>query len=367
MLTPATYQSEAATAIARHFRWHRCVLLLIPTRGRKTATALMAALLWNAVPRVLVITPQIEVVNQWLETQAKHFPNWKTQGMAADGRFETNREFTASTIQGVDDYQKRRALGSFDLVIFDEAHRSLSPTGHGIMQYYLNRGSKVLLLTATPDRHDGQPLSTYAEAVVEVKRETLERLGILVKPRTKRIKLDERHYTWANIVKEWQRHGENRQTIAFVDEKWQVDSLCHAFTHAGVKCGGITSDSTRTERRQTLDDFKTGRIQVLVNIRCVAEGVDVNNASCALIARRFGYKTPYLQAVGRVMGQWPMKRDGLILAMEAIEHIDTHVSFNIGVGRRIANTVKNNSRSSNSSLAKKLDDRLNQAAKQLFR
>jgi DNA repair protein RadD len=74
-----------------------------------------------------------------------------------------------------------------DLIIIDEAHRSLAPTYLKIIDFYKKHNPKLLILgvTASPVRGDGKPLSLlYDDIVLGPTVRKLIDLGFLVEPET---------------------------------------------------------------------------------------------------------------------------------------------------------------------------------------
>jgi type I restriction enzyme R subunit len=152
------YQLRAIRAITEHFEVdrQRKALVVMATGAGKTRTVvaltdlLMRA---NLVKRVLFLADRQELVKQAVNAFKTHLPdsapvNLLTEGNV-DGRVYVS---TYQTMVGkIDEIRpdgtRRFGVGHFDLVIIDEAHRSVYRKYRGIFDYF---DSLLVGLTATP-------------------------------------------------------------------------------------------------------------------------------------------------------------------------------------------------------------------------
>ena len=152
------YQQRAISAIAEHFERskQRKALLVMATGAGKTRTVIaLVDLLMRAgwVKRVLFLADRTALVNQAVNAFKTHLPdsapvNLVTEGNV-DGRVYVS---TYQTMVGkIDEYRadrtRRFGVGHFDLVVIDEAHRSVYRKYRGIFEYF---DSLLMGLTATP-------------------------------------------------------------------------------------------------------------------------------------------------------------------------------------------------------------------------
>ncbi|WP_420445282.1 DEAD/DEAH box helicase family protein [Candidatus Poriferisodalis sp.] len=152
------YQRRAISAIAEHFEIgkQRKALLVMATGAGKTRTVIaLVDLLMRAgwVKRVLFLADRTALVNQAVNAFKTHLPdsapvNLVTEGNV-DGRVYVS---TYQTMVGkIDEYRadgtRRFGVGHFDLVVIDEAHRSVYRKYRGIFEYF---DSLLMGLTATP-------------------------------------------------------------------------------------------------------------------------------------------------------------------------------------------------------------------------
>jgi len=190
------YQHRAITAIGEHFETdkQRKSLLVMATGAGKTRTVVaLADLLMRAnwAKRVLFLCDRTALVNQAVNAFKTHLPDSSPINLVTesdqDGRVYVS---TYQTMVGkIDEYRpdgtRRFGVGHFDLVVIDEAHRSVYRKYRGIFDYF---DSLLVGLTATPkdevdkntydlfDLETGVPTDAYSldEAVAD---------GYLVPPR----------------------------------------------------------------------------------------------------------------------------------------------------------------------------------------
>ncbi len=262
------YQTRGVRRIAESFeRDHdRKALLVMATGAGKTRTVIaLADLLMrcNWAKRVLFLADRVALVNQAVNAFKRHLPDASPVNLVTDKEAE-GRVFVSTypTMMGVIDEsldgQRRFGVGHFDLVIIDEAHRSVFQKYRAIFDYF---DSLLVGLTATPkdevdrntyglfDLEDGVPTDAYSldEAV---------RDGFLVPPKAVSVPLkfqregiaydelsDEDQEEWDAV--EWDEEGSvpDRVEAAAVN-RWlfNVDTvdkvLAHLMTRGVSVAGG---------------------------------------------------------------------------------------------------------------------------------
>ncbi|MDE0260186.1 MAG: DEAD/DEAH box helicase family protein [Gammaproteobacteria bacterium] len=218
------YQTRAIRRIAESFeRDHdRKALLVMATGAGKTRTVIaLCDLLMrcNWAKRVLFLADRVALVNQAINAFKRHLPDTSPVNLVternAEGRVYVS---TYPTMMGLideaHDGQRRFGVGHFDLVVIDEAHRSVFQKYRAILDYF---DSLLVGLTATPkdevdrntyrlfDLEDGVPTDAYSleEAV---------RDGFLVPPKA------------VSVPLKFQREGITYDELS-EEEKDQWDAL----------------------------------------------------------------------------------------------------------------------------------------------
>ena len=174
------YQTRAITRVAEHFEQDnlRKALLVMATGAGKTRTVIaLADLLMRAnwAKRVLFLADRVALVKQAHKAFNAHLPDAGAVSLLSDtvtpGRvmlstYPTMMKLIDATSEG----RRRFGPGYFDLIIIDEAHRSVYQKYKAIFDYF---DSYLIGLTATPreeiDRNtyslfelqDGVPTDAY--------------------------------------------------------------------------------------------------------------------------------------------------------------------------------------------------------------
>ena len=186
------YQQRAIRRIAETFeaQHQRRALVVMATGAGKTRTVVaLVDVLMRAhwCKRVLFLADRVALVNQAVNAFKAHFPDCAPVNLVTD-RDTDGRVYvcTYPTMMGlINDGQRRFGIGHFDLIVVDEAHRSIYQKYRSIFSYF---DALLVGLTATPkndiDRNtyslfgleDGVPTDAYGldEAITE---------GYLVPPR----------------------------------------------------------------------------------------------------------------------------------------------------------------------------------------
>lgn len=261
------YQTRAIRRTAEAFEVDndRKALIVMATGAGKTRTVIaLCDLLMrcNWVKRVLFLADRVALVNQAVNAFKLHLPNSSPVNLVTEkdteGRvFVSTYPTMMKQIEDMSDGQRRFGAGHFDLLIIDEAHRSVFKKYKAIFDYF---DSLLVGLTATPkneierntyslfDLENGVPTDAYSleEAVKD---------GFLVPPKAVSVPLkfqreginynelsDEDKEQWDTL--EWDEDGEVPDRVeAEAVNKWlfnedTVDKvLAHLMTR-GLKVGG---------------------------------------------------------------------------------------------------------------------------------
>ncbi len=146
-----SYQVEAVRRVLEHItQGHRKALMVMATGTGKTrvAMALIDCLLRaNAAQRVLFIVDRKVLRDQAKNKGFKRFFPEEKKSVILSGKFETSARLFVSTIQTLMEVYQEINSGFFDVIIFDEAHRSYYHKWRDAFQYF---DAIKIGLTATP-------------------------------------------------------------------------------------------------------------------------------------------------------------------------------------------------------------------------
>jgi len=217
------------------------------------------------------------------------------------------------------DLEWNRFFINADMVLIDEAHRSLSKTYKTVIDLY---GEKIVIgCTATPMRADGRGMGEVYDTIVDVvgvKELTDDghlspaRYFAPSEPDLEKIKVSMGDYQVkdlgkrmnkpqlvGDIVENWLRIAEGRQTIIFCVNVKHSLAVKEAFERAGITAYHLDARSPDDEREYAFKQMETGDINVLCNVALYQEGMDCPNISCVVMARPTKSMGLYRQCCGR--------------------------------------------------------------------
>jgi len=251
----------------------------------------------------------------------------------------TKARVVAATYQYGTNELVARKLGGDGIVIVDECHHLPVDQWWASRVIELYGSNRWLGLTATPQRGDGKPLSgTFDHLIVGANYSELLDAGRIVPCKAY---CPPRQIGSGDLaqcpIKAYKKYGNGQQTFVFVSRKEESDRLAADFCAEGIEAASITADTAPGPRQYWVDRFRRGVTRVLVNVYTLTEGVDVPNASCAILCRNFGSASTYLQSVGRVTRSAPGKECATIIDLcgSVLRHglptIDREYSLESGI------------------------------------
>ena len=349
---PRPFQSEALTAWVKTGRRGTIIL---PTGAGKSYVGQKAI---EIVQRsTLVVAPTIDLMNQWYDLLCAAFG--ETIGLIGGGYYEIE-DLTVTTYDSA--YRHMDRLGNrWGLVIFDECHHLPGATYSHAAEMCL--APYRLGLTATPERADGrhdrlddligpqvytkditdlageyladyvverikvtltpeeeeqyrQARSTFYDFIVDhgivldglagwhrfIRESAASRKGrsaLLAHQRAKKLALgtQAKLRTLDFLLK---KHARER-TIIFTSDNDTVHAISAAFL-----IPAITHQTATKERKAILEAFNHGEYLALATSKVLNEGVNVPEASVAVILSGSGSTREHVQRLGRIL----RKREG---------------------------------------------------------
>jgi type I restriction enzyme R subunit len=360
------YQNRAVRRIGETLEVEnqRKALLVMATGSGKTRTVIALAdvlMRCNWAKRILFLADRVALVKQAVNAFKSHLPDSSPVNLVTDKHAE-GRVFVSTypTMMGlIDDAvdgQRRFGVGHFDLIIIDEAHRSVYQKYRAIFEYF---DSMLVGLTATPkdeidhntyglfDLESGVPTDVYGldEAVAE---------GYLVPPHALSVPLtyqregikyvdlsDEEKEQWDAL--EWDDEGNVPDAVdSAALNKWLFNTdtvdkvLAHLMTNGEKVAGGDRLGKTivfaknnahadfiaerfdrnyphykgafarvvtyKTEYAQSLiDDFsvKDGMPHIAISVDMLDTGIDVPEVVNLVFFKIIRSKTKFWQMIGR--------------------------------------------------------------------
>lgn len=103
----------------------------------------------------------------------------------------------------------------------------------------------------------------------------------------------------AQLVKSYQKHAWKKKGIIYSINKQHSANICNDYRKLGVRIVDIDDSTPSALRKQYVDEFKEGKIDIIVNVNIFSEGFDCPDIEFIQLARPTRSLTMYLQQVGR--------------------------------------------------------------------
>ncbi len=344
---PRPYQKDALAA------WRTAKgrgVVVLPTGAGKSHVAVMA--IDDRRRSALVVVPTLDLVRQWYDLLRTSFG--VSVGIVGGGE-HTVEALTVTTYDSA--YLHMEHFGArFGLIVFDECHHLPGATYQLAAELCL--APFRLGLSATPERADGREAAlqrligpvVYEKPILDLSGEYLadyetERLSVELSPTEREDYEAERAiYTgflrsqgirmstprgWSDFVIRSSRSEEGRRAmrayrrqreIAFAAPA-KLDVVEHLLAvHRADKTLIFTQDNATAyevsrrflvpvithqtkvrERSEILERFSDGRYRVVVTSKVLNEGVDVPDASVAIVISGSGSVREHVQRLGRIL------------------------------------------------------------------
>ena len=330
-------------------------LLVMPTGSGKTRTAVYFLLrhmvshgyqiIW-LTHRHMLIDQTADAFFNFSPLVKLEKPDAKTFNMSCISGFHMSIKATEKrdnvmilSIQSVARNQEylRSVLANKVMIVVDEAHHSVARSYENTIKNIrsLRKDTKLLGLTATPVRgNDSETkylMKMYDSNIVfQESLGNLIRNGTLSEPVFEHIQtnnnfehlisLDEEAFLkkWGElpetlvdkIAKSSERNGlivqqylENRErygrTLIFALNGYHAFTLCEELRARGVTCDYIYS--LNDDNHEKINKFKSGKLDVLINITILTEGSDVPDIQTVMLTRPTQSEVLLMQMIGRGM------------------------------------------------------------------
>ncbi|GKZ03066.1 hypothetical protein ANS017_17270 [Paraclostridium bifermentans] len=363
-------QYEAYEAIQKHYsnedNDNRNALVVLPTGVGKTGIMALAPF-GLCKKRTLIITPGNTIKNSVLENLNPENPTnfWYSRdifkmGMGLpnvieyEGSNTTNEVLNAANIVILNIHKLQERLDSsllhrvdsdfFDFIIIDEAHHSTADTWTKCIDFFKN--AKILKLTGTPFRTDGQeitakliykyPLSRamyhgYVKSLQNIKHIPDELKLTIDGDESKEYTVDEifnlglRDQEWVTrtvayseecslkivdasisaLNKKLKNNNVPHKIIAIACSISHAKKIAKLYEQRGIRTAVIHSNLPEDEKDSLFKDIENHRVNAVINVAMLGEGYDHKYLSIAAIFRPFRAELPYIQFIGRVLRYIP--------------------------------------------------------------
>ncbi|MBP3672899.1 MAG: DEAD/DEAH box helicase, partial [Oscillospiraceae bacterium] len=359
------YQQEMKLRLFEEWELHRSVMVQMPTGTGKThllAAVVKEFLCGGGVGmRVWIVAHRRELVEQIEETVARYGMGKEPDKSAKNGRTgkdsmpEESGRVRVFSIQWLS--RNRKIMdGQPDLIVIDEAHHALAETYRELWKRYPE--ARKLGMTATPCRLNRKGFTdlfdtlitswSIAEFIGRGWLSSFDYVSIRANSREQRLvdSLKKRGADGDYQVKEMnavlnretgirqlyesvRRYAAGKKGIVYAVSIAHARQIAAYYSLHGVESVAIDSRTPALERKELVEDFRRGRISVLVNVDIFSEGFDCPDVEFVQLARPTLSLAKYLQQVGRGLRKSDDK-DSCVL----IDNVGLHRIFGLPVRDR---------------------------------
>ncbi len=347
MLALREYQTEALQAIlASKAEGITRQLVALPTGTGKTI--LFGALAKELETRTIVIAHREELLTQAKDKIQLVYPKADI-GIVKAERNEIANQIVVASIQTISRPNRLEQMQEqgFNLLIVDEAHHAISDSYRTVIEglgFMGDDPTRLLVgLTATPKRMDGLGLdNVFQQVVFQRSLPTMIAAGYLCDLKAIRVKagtdlkgIHTRAGDFAPgeleavcntkernsiIVKAYSHYAGQRKAAAFCTGVQHSQDLAEAFNSEGIKAAAVYGDMDPTDRRDALQAYAKGDIQILTNCEVLTEGWDDPGTDCLIMARPTKSSGLYTQMIGRGTRLYPGKENCMVLEFTDNRH-----------------------------------------------
>ena len=332
-------QSMINEARASYRAGHRSVLFNLPTGGGKTITA--STVVHGAATkgkRTWWLTHRRELAEQASQTfHALDIPH----GMVSAGRVSNAAALVqVASIQTI--ARRQHILPAPDLLVFDECHHIGAAQWEALFHAF--PAAKILGLTATPWRLDGQGLGKWFSHMVTgptvadlISEGSLSpyRLFAPALPDLSGVGTVAGDYKRGALsaamnkpaivgdaIGHYRRLCEGKRAVVFAAGVENSTQIAAQFNAAGIPAEHVDGSMHPDLRDAAVERFRRGETLILSNADLFGEGFDVPAIEAAILLRPPQSLSLYLQQVGRALRPAPGKAEAIILdhAGNSIKH-----------------------------------------------
>ena len=346
-IEPYPHQKEALAAWKKAGRRG---VVEVPTGGGKTFIAQLAL---RDTPRsALICVPTLDLLAQWYSGLVAAFPDANVGMLGGGSKDET--PILISTYDSAAIHAETLA-GRYGLLICDEVHHlpsdftrviaemSLAPYRLGLSatlkrsdgrERDLDQLIGPVVFSVSPDELAGTTLAAYKDVVIKVRLspKEQERYDDLIRQRNDFLRLNNirlgtlegwKQFIMASgtphgrgamlahreakslaygtegklrVLEEILANHPNARTLIFVNDNATVYRISREFL-----IPAITHQTSAKERVAILDKFRSGEYQYLVSGQVLNEGVDVPEASVAVVLSGTATEREHIQRLGRIL------------------------------------------------------------------
>ena len=336
------YQTEMKERIDVAFRSYRSVMVQMPTGTGKTV--LLSEVVKGEEQRVKnpwvwIVVHRRELVEQIRDTLDTMLSCPYSTLDTTSPLLSENSRIKVMSIQWLSRHYQDMAEKP-SLIVIDEAHHAVAKTYAEVMNAYPE--AKKLGVTATPCRLNKKGFTDLFDVLLQswptkkfiadgrlslydymsIKADSIDQRMVFgltkrgadgdfsLKEMSEKLDVQPSIERLCDTIL---RYASNKKGIVYAIDIKHAEHIAEQYRVHGIHAVAISSKTPNDERRLTIDKFKVGLIQVLVNVDLFGEGFDCPDVEFIQLARPTLSLAKYLQQVGRGMRVFEGKKFCLIL------------------------------------------------------
>lgn len=336
------YQAEMKERIDVAFRSYRSVMVQMPTGTGKTV--LLSEVVKGEEQRVKnpwvwIVVHRRELVEQIRDTLNTMLSCPYSTLDTTSSLLSENSRIKVMSIQWLSRHYQDMAEKP-SLIVIDEAHHAVAKTYAEVMNAYPE--AKKLGVTATPCRLNKKGFTDLFDVLLQswptkkfiadgrlslydymsIKADSIDQRMVFgltkrgadgdfsLKEMSEKLDVQPSIERLCDTIL---RYASNKKGIVYAIDIKHAEHIAEQYRVHGIHAVAISSKTPNDERRLTIDKFKAGLIQVLVNVDLFGEGFDCPDVEFIQLARPTLSLAKYLQQVGRGMRVFEGKKFCLIL------------------------------------------------------
>ena len=322
------YQNQGVNDLREAFKTNKSIVYCLPTGGGKTAifSYITSRIALND-KSVFILVHREELLLQASRKLAEfNIPH----GRISPAFSQTRDKIQVCSVQTL--VNRLKYFSEPDLIIIDECHHAVSSSYRKILDYYPN--SKILGVTATPERMDGRGLNEiFEKLIVGPSIQELTDYNYLSPSRVfapqqidfSGVKISQGDYAkgqisdildtptiTGNAIKQYLKYASEKSGIVFCCSIKHANDVADQFNAEGIPAKCIDGTLDRNTRKKIIDGLGT-EYKILTSCDIVSEGTDIPSIEVAILLRPTLSLGLYLQQVGRCLRTYPGKEYALIL------------------------------------------------------
>lgn len=336
------YQAEMKERIDVAFRSYRSVMVQMPTGTGKTV--LLSEVVKGEEQRVKnpwvwIVVHRRELVEQIRDTLDSMLSCPYSTLDTTSPLLSENSRIKVMSIQWLSRHYQDMAEKP-SLIVIDEAHHAVAKTYAEVMNAYPE--ARKLGVTATPCRLNKKGFTDLFDVLLQswptkkfiadgrlslydymsIKADSIDQRMVFgltkrgadgdfsLKEMSEKLDVQPSIERLCDTIL---RYASNKKGIVYAIDIKHAEHIAEQYRVHGIHAVAISSKTPNDERRLTIDNFKAGLIQVLVNVDLFGEGFDCPDVEFIQLARPTLSLAKYLQQVGRGMRVFEGKKFCLIL------------------------------------------------------